>query len=71
MICIEISKGKYLPFGTNPKKPQSKEESSSSSKPISRRAMITMGGPSHAVESTLGVVLEEFFKAERSENDDV
>ena len=70
MLCIKISKDRYLPFGTNPMKPPSGKCSSSSSRPVNKRAMLTLGGPSHAIASILDVILEEFFKAERSDSNE-
>ena len=37
---------------------------------INKRAMLTLGGPSHTIASTLDVILEEFFKAERSDSNE-
>ena len=61
MLCIKISKDRYLPFGTNRMKPPSGKCSSSSSRPVNKRAMLTLGGPSDGMASTLDVILEEFF----------
>ena len=60
MICLEISKKKCLPFGINPMRSHSGDEPLQNSNPTSRRALVTLGGPSPALAATLDVVLAEF-----------
>ena len=67
-LCIKISKQKYLPFGTSPIRSPPDPPPPCSSKSVNNRTMLTLGGPSNAVASTLDVILEVFFKAEKGEN---